>query len=59
MRGVVSHYPNLKLAINYITFPQVESVLSVMVTGKQTPCLCLDLKALPSNFLPYPVDKGE
>jgi len=54
----VSHYLHLfYLAINYINFPQIESVLPVMVTGKRSSCPCLTPQVFP-YFLPPSCDGG-
>lgn len=54
-----SHQPTLlfEMAMNLINFPQVESVLLVMVIGKPSPCLYLN----PGAFHPIPhsVEKRE
>lgn len=56
--ALFSHQPTLlfEMAMNLINFPQVESVLLVMVIGKPSPCLYLNPAFHP---IPHPVEKRE
>lgn len=56
--ALFSYQPTLlfEMAMNLINFPQVESVLLVMVIGKPSPCLYLNPAFHP---IPHPVEKRE